>query len=380
MEGAHRAAVKKTRVLMLIGTLDVGGTEMMVKSLATGLDRRRFDVTVMCLAKGGRVAEMLKREGIRVDVLGISSKMDVTSVYRLARFLKQMRFDIVHSFLFYSNVLARISGRLANTPAIVSGERSTSEWKSPLYRLIDRLTSVYSTVIVANSNAVRDSLVEDVRIKPDRIRVVYNGIDLRRFDDTADSRKVREQLSLSEKKVTVVTVTRLHPEKNPSDFIKAASIVKRKHGNVQFLVVGDGRLMGELKIMSSELGISDDVIFAGEREDVPGLLKASDIFVLTSLWEGLPVSVLEAMASSLPVVATDVGGTKEVIDNGVTGILVPRENPEELAAAIGTLIENPERRKQMGFRGRERVEEYFTLKGMIENMEALYEHLRKPDR
>lgn len=372
--------MKKTRVLMMIGTLDVGGTEMMVKSLATGLDRRRFYVTVMCLARGGRVAEMLKRDGIRVDVLGISSKMDVTSVYRLTRFLKQRRFDIVHSFLFYSNVLARISGRLANTPAIVSGERSTSEWKSPLYRLIDRLTSVYSTVIVANSNAVRDSLVEDVRIKPDKIRVVYNGIDLRRFDDTADDQKVREQLSLSEEKVTVVTVTRLHPEKNPSDFIRAASIVKRKHGNVQFLVVGDGRLMGELKSMSSELGISDDVIFAGEREDVPGLLKASDIFVLTSLWEGLPVSVLEAMASSLPVVATDVGGTREVIDNGVTGILVPRENPEELAAAIGTLIENPERRKQMGFRGRERVEEYFTLKGMIENIEGLYEHLRKPDR
>lgn len=366
----------------MIGTLDVGGTERMLASVVKNLDRQRFDITVLCLTSGGKIADSLKDDGFRVEVLGVKGKLDLSAIFKLKDFLRRGKFDIIQSYLFYSNVLARVCGRLAGTKVILSGERSTSEWKGGFYRLIDRFTAGYARMIIANSQAVKASLVEDVGIKADKIKVIVNGIDPGRFNSNVDIVDMKRQLGLSKDKMVVGTVTRLHPEKNPEVFIDAASIVKKEHDNIQFVVVGDGRLMNALKQQVARLGLSSDVIFTGERDDVAQILKVMDIFVLTSLWEGLSVSILEAMASAVPVVATDVGGTKEVVDNGVTGVLIPRKNPTETANAISMLLSKPDKLRQMGSRGKEHVEKYFTLNDMIKKIEDLYESLaesRKSD-
>lgn len=367
--------MRKANILELTTTLGVGGTENVVSLLSRGLSREKYNVMVACLDKGGLLADELKQDGIEVHPLNAKGKLDLTIVPKLVRLLKTREIDILHTYLFHANFIGRICGKLAGVPVRISSERIMG--MEPKYRLVlNRLTAGLCDAFTANSEAVKRFMVESTGLKPEKIVVIHNGIDTREYNISISKEDERKELGLGESPV-VGMVSRLDRQKGHQYFIESAKIVLMEKQDTQFLIVGDGPLRKELESQVKELGISESVSFLGTRRDIPEILRAMDIFVLSSLWEGLPNVVMEAMASSLPVIATDVCGTPELVADGETGILVEAEDAKGMADAVLELLKNKTIAENMGKMGRKRVEAEFSLKLMIKKNENLYDNLLK---
>jgi hypothetical protein len=218
------------------------------------------------------------------------------------------------------------------------------------------------------SHAVKSDLVEQ-GIKPGKIVVVQNGIDPNLIKEKKDN---NDKESENKDNVIVGTITRLSPQKDLKTFLRMATLVIKEIPNVEFIVIGDGEQREELQTLAERLGLHNHVQFLGYREDARDVLKSFDIFVLSSLWEGLPIVVLEAMAAGKPVVATAVDGVTEVVEHGKTGLLVEPGRPDLLAKLVIELINNPDRSKTMGKRGRERIKRAFSINRVINTMEQIY--------
>ena len=363
--------MRKLNVLELTTTLEVGGTERMLSYLARGLDAAKFNVTVACLKHGGPIADELSRAGVSVVSLRMKSKLDYAVAFRLYRLLRERRIDILHSYLFHANLLSRIVGRLARVPVIISSER-TMGFEGRHRLLINRLTSPLADAYTGNAEAVRQFMISEIGLPEGRTVVIHNGVDLKRFDIEVDRNAVRKRLGLSPTDVVCASVARLDEQKGISYLIEAARKVVEEKPDTRFIIVGDGPLRKSLEGLSTRLGLEEHVLFLGARNDVAEILKASDVFVLPSLWEGFPNVVLEAMASGLPVVATKTSGTPEAVADGDTGLLVEPKDAQGLAEAIRTMVSDEQQRRAMGARGKKRVMELFSLEKMITANEELY--------
>jgi glycosyltransferase involved in cell wall biosynthesis len=229
---------------------------------------------------------------------------------------------------------------------------------------VDKFTAV--------SDAIRNYIIRKARIDSQKIVTIHNGIGL---SETKVSPIERKEFGLSPGVAIVGVVGRLAKEKGYPYLLNAARVVIKKYPEVHFLIVGDGPQREELVKLASNLGLNDHITFTGYRRDVLSVLALFDIFALATLWEGLPVVILEAMVMAKPVVTTDVMGNPEVVINGVTGFLVPPRDPEILAERILELLKDENLRKRMGGAGRKRIEEEFTIKRTISETERLYEEL-----
>jgi len=328
---------------------------------------------------GGAVADEIEKAGARVINLGAKNKLDFRILFRLHRLLKEHKTDILHSFLFHANMLGRIVGKLAGVPVILSCER-TMGMESKHRLLLNPLTAPLADKIITVSEAVREFAIAKIGIRPDKLITIYNGVDLSEFSQSPNSKGTEEakrELGINPSCMVVGTVGHLEKEKGCEYLLQAAAQVSAQDGNVTFLLVGDGSQRAKLENLAEDLSISSNVIFMGYRTDVPRILSVMDIFVLPSLYEGLPNALLEAMAACRPVVATQVGGIPEVVADGETGILVPQRDPGALARAICVLLEHRERAREMGIAGRKQVEKLFSVEKMIAKTEALYEELVK---
>lgn len=363
--------MKKINVLELTTTLEVGGTENMLSYLVRGLDRERFNVTLACLTGGGRVGDELARDGFDVRPLGMKSKLDFGVVFRLCGLIREKKVDVLHTYLFHANLLGRIAGRLSGVPVIVSSERimGLESWHR---LLLNRITSPLASAFTANSLAVKEFMTEKIRLPPEKIHVIYNGVDTQKFGAKHDKEKLRSSLGLKPEDFVCVTVARLDEQKGVSYLVEAARKVVEKNPETKFLIVGDGPLKEKLIELSEKLGLTEHVLFLGQRMDVPKILGASDLFLLPSIWEGLPNVVLEAMAAGLAVVATKTSGTPELVVDGKTGFLVSPGDAVGLAGAILACTKDAGRISAMGSAGRKRAEEVFSLKKMINENEELY--------
>ncbi|MDI6792443.1 MAG: glycosyltransferase [bacterium] len=365
----------RLNLLYLITGLDVGGTEKVLARLVAGLNKERYRILVCSLQKRGPVADEIERCGIKVVSLDMEGKLNLNAPLKLFSLLKKEKVDILHSYLFHANLLARIVGRLARVPIIISSER-TMEMEGRHRLIINRLTAPLADCITVNSNSVREFVSHRIGIDSQKLVTIYNGLDVSDFQrKEGDSSGVKKKWGIDSDKVVIGCVARFDPPKGVEYLLQAAVRVIAKHPNALFLLVGYGPLRRKLEDMTEELGLASKVIFTGECNDVPGMLSIMDIFVLPSLYEGFPNAVLEAMAASRPVVATSVAGIPEIVVDNETGLLVPRANPEALAEAINTLIQYPEMAEKMGQAGRSRVEDYFSLEKMVEETEELYERL-----
>lgn len=369
----------KVNLLYLITELNVGGAEKVLARLVAGLNKERYRVLVCSLQKKGPVADEIELSGIKVVSLDMEGKLNLKAPLKLFSLLKKEKVDILHSYLFHANLLARIVGRLAGVPIIISSER-IMEMEGRHRAIINRLTAPLANCITANSNSVREFIRSQIGIDSKKLVTIYNGLDVSDFRKKEDQAEIKKEWGIDPDKVVIGCVARLDPQKGHEYLFKAALRVVDKHPDVVFLLVGYGPLRKKLEDMTEELGLASKVIFTGVCNDVPRMLSIMDIFVLPSLYEGFPNAVLEAMAASRPVIATSVAGTPEIVVDDQTGILVPRANPEALAEAINFLIQNPERAREMGQAGRLRVEDYFSLEKMVEKTEELYEQLIEKKR
>ena len=364
----------RTKVMLLAVGLGVGGTETHVLELASGLDRSKFDVTVCSLKSGGCLVEELRRRGIRVVCLDGAGKFDLRVLFRLWKLVREERPDVIQSFLFWANLSARFLGRLSKAVRVVCSYHDEIVTEGRLVRMIDRLTFQWSHAVVCCSEAVRRSVSTCLGAPAARQTIIPFGVDAGQFAATHVA--TRRELGVQGSGPIIGTVCRLvEPKKGLQVLLRAMASLKEggNHPHCQLLIVGEGPAHESLETLSRQLGLSDCTIFAGSRRDIPRILPVMDLFVLPSLYEGFGIAILEAMAAEKPVVATTVGGIPEFVVPDETGLLVEPGNAAALADAIGSLLRNPERARQMGMRGRARVLAGFQMSTVIRRHEQVYE-------
>ncbi|MFC2081645.1 glycosyltransferase [Candidatus Bipolaricaulota bacterium] len=368
------------RVLQLVTSSSLGGTEVHVARLA-GCAGRGLECEVCILSGPGPLSDLLAQEGVEFRHLPIDSALSlVLSATRLYRFLRRRRFDVVHAYGFRANILARVVGRSARVGCVVGGLRSMtpSGSTSRMVSWLDRLTFGLTAGYVSNSQAAIDALV--ARGYPrNRFWLIRNGIDLPGLKHIVEEGKaaLRVKHGLPAQGATVISIANLRPPKDHATLLDAMSELRTRSVTPELLLVGDGLFREELEQQTRELGLEGNVRFFGRVDNrvVLELAVASDIAVLCSHVEGLPTSLIEAMAVGLPVVATDVGGVSEVVADGETGVLVPPGDPRALAQAIQDLIGDEVRRAAMSEAAQARVEERFSLSRTVEEHEDLYREL-----
>ena len=380
------------RIAFVIATLDRGGSEGQLVSLATRLDRSRFDPVVICLTRGGPLEGTLARAGVTTIILGKHRKLDLACLRQLTDLLRLLRPDVVHTWLFTANAYGRWAARRAGVPHLVASERSTDPNKAWLHRTIDRSLARRTDCIVANCDAVREVYRERLDLPAERLVVIPNGLDLEPAAATARD-DFRRREGLPEDALLFVTASRLEPTKAVDDLVEAFALVVPRsemplHGGAAgrevaapalrsrsyLIVVGGGSELPHLAALAKRLGIAERVLFLGEVADVREVLAAADVFLFASLYEGLPNALLEAMAAGLPAVATAVGGIPEVVTEGETGYLVPVRRPDLLAQRMVMLAGDGELRRRLGDAARERMKA-FSMERMVASYEDLYERV-----
>lgn len=372
----HRLPVSglRCKILLLVVGLDVGGTETHVLELATRLDRRRFDIMVCTMKSGGRLVPEFARRGVRVLSLEGRGKLDARILLKLWRLVRRERPQIIHAFLFWANMAARVIGRLGACSHIISSYHDEVVTEGWVVRMMDRLTLRWTQALVCCSQAVRRSVRDRIGRSDRQTVVIPFGVDASEFDKVKPLK--RAVFSLREQGAMIGTVCRLvEPKKGLRVLLEAVSILKRRTPpcDCQVLIVGDGPARNGLESLSKGLGLEGSVVFAGERRDVPQILPILDLFVLPSLYEGFGIAILEAMAAARPVVTTTAGGIGEFVDHGRSGLLVEPGNPSALADAIQTVLGQPDQGREMGLRGLERVRNSFGMESIVGQHERLYE-------
>lgn len=362
---------------MFISTgLAYGGAETQLVHIAIRLKARGWEVCVVSLMPPRAYAEELERTGIPVVSLDICRKLiGLRPVLLLARLIRKWQPSIVHSFMVHANLLARSLRLLVPIPVLICSARSLNEGgrlRELLYRLTDPLCDLTTQV----SRAGLERYVQIGIVPAHKIRYIPNGVDTGRFYPDPEVRKrLREDLRLG-KRFVWLAVGRFAPPKDYPNMLRAFAVVVHEYPEALLLIAGDGPLRPSMEKLTEDLHISTHVKFLGVRRDIPNLMNAADAYVMSSAWEGMPNVLLEAHATGLPIVATDVGGNREVVIEGVTGFLVPPRNPDALAQTMIRLMDlSEEERRRMGEAARRHINENFNLDRVIDQWEDLYREL-----
>jgi glycosyltransferase involved in cell wall biosynthesis len=365
------------RVLHLINHLGVGGAEMALVNLVNAFDPNVLEAWVGGLFSLGPLTGRLRLSGERISDFRFRApryETDLPAMARLIRFIRNQRFDVVHTHLPQSNTAGRLAAWLAGTPVIVATEHNTYFMKSRAAVLMDRVLSFASARLVAVSGAVREFASQQAGIPVDRFVIIPNGIEIDVMPrlDGSQRRAKKAVFGFDAQAAVCLTVGRLVPQKGIDVLIESADRVRRRFPKAVFVVAGGGQGEGGLRARIAEEGLEGCVHLLGPRSDVHELMEISDILVMPSRWEGLPVAMLEACAHGLPVVASRVGGIPEVIESGITGLLVEPDDPAALAGGILTLLKDPTMRQALGAAARDRVVERFDARRVASRMGELY--------
>jgi glycosyltransferase involved in cell wall biosynthesis len=357
-------------IALVITDLDVGGAERAMVMLATRLNAQRWRPCVFCLSKPGRLVANLRQANVPCECLGVNRRNPVQAITRLVHKLRQFKPQLVQSFLFHANLAARLAAPWAYHPWLLGGLR-VAEHQKRWHLVIDRLTSPLCTGSVCVSRGVLQFSHEVGRLNPARLTVIPNGIDTRPFDGAVGI--ARATLGIPDDAHLAIYVGRLDPQKGLPDLLSAADQVITQRPRWHLALAGDGPDRTWLvDQVANDRRLRERVHVLGPRDDIPQLLKAANVLVLASLWEGMPNVVLEAMASRLAVVGTTVEGTTELVLPGQTGWLVPPNDPSALSQALVEAYDSPERCLVYGQAGRARIEREFSLQSTVSAYEQLW--------
>ena len=362
-------------VLYGVESMERAGAEQVVLSLIRHLDRKRFSPVVCCLTEKGDLAASVEALGVPVIALGKCQGFDIRVIPRLVRVMRRYRVEIVHTHVWSADIWFRAAAKLIGVPVVLVTEHNVALWKRRVHKLLDRWFARMTDRIICVSEAVRMFCLEQVGLPGAKLLLIHNGIERKPFDVPAGRREIRAALGVDANASVVIIVARLILQKGHRYFLEAMRVVCQRLPSTMALIVGNGSARAELEQLTQTLGLRGRVRFLGERTDVPALLHASDVFVLSSLHEGLPISLLEAMHAGLPAVVTDVGGNREAMVNGETGYMVPPADAEALAEKIATLLTHQQLAASMGQAGQRRVRERFLVETMAQANQQLYETL-----
>lgn len=376
----------RTKVLHPITRMIVGGAQENTMLTVHLLDKTQWDAAIITGPQAGPEGSLLDAAAaldvpVTVEpsfVREINPVQDIRALVRLRRIIRDGGYVIVHTHSSKTGIIGRWAARWAGAPVII---HTVHGWghhdrQHPLVRklyiwLEKRALPFTDKLIAVSPSNVEKGLADGIGT-PDDYVVIRSGIELERFGHPLVPREeTRRAWGIPLDAPVVGSVTRLSPQKAPLDFVAAAAQIHAQRPDVWFLLVGDGPLRADVEARARELGISDRLVMTGLRRDVPELMAAFDIFALSSLWEGLPRVLPQAMATGLPIVTTAADGNAEAVEDGVTGLVVPAGEPPALAAALLRLLDDPALAQQMGDTGRARVDE-FSATRMVDQIAALY--------
>jgi len=382
---------KRVKILSIITRLNIGGPAMHTVLLTAGLDRSRFESLLVAGVVGegeGDMSYFASAYGVKPTIIPelgreIGLKNDLIALYRLFGLIKKEKPDIVHTHTARAGALGRIAAILSGVSCVVHTFHGHvlhsyfGKFKTKFFILIECLLARFTSKIIVISPLQYYELCHQIKISPsNKFAIIPLGFDLIQFLTVEVHRgRLRRELRVSGDILLVGIIGRLTAIKNHALFLRSAARVLQKITNVRFLIVGDGKLAAELRELANDIRIQHKVIFLGWRDDMPTVYADLDLAVLTSLNEGTPVSLIEAMTSAKPVVATAVGGVPDIVINGRTGILVPSGDEEKLAAAIIGLLEDADKRRDFGKRAREFVRDRYTKERLFADMARLYQDL-----
>lgn len=369
--------MEEIKVLLLLYSVESAGAEKVALSIAKYINGGRFK-PVVCALKGGRLLNEFLALNIPVYILDKKKGVDLSIIPKLFRILRTEKIKIVHSHNFSPNFWGRVIGKTARIPVLISTEHTVATVKTKLHKTIDYILSKVTDKIIAVSNRVRDSHIEEEGIISDKFITIYNGIEPWNSNYKAiesDRHRLLKEFSISPNNYIITTIGRLEPPKGYVHLLESIPMVQNIYPQGYFLIVGDGTLKTELETLADRLGVRKKVYFAGYRSDVRDILAVSDLCVIPSIREGFSVTLLEAMSVGKPIVATDVGGNAEAIINGESGIIIQPGDPVALANGIMEVLKDRKVAEEMGIKAQKRFEEFFTMQKMIDKTERLYDSL-----
>jgi len=364
------------RLLHVIDGLKVGGAEMMLLGMVRSYLRQGHSVSVAHFSPGP-LGDDYRDLGVPVTRISRRGLADPVAPLRLMGLIRSERPDVVHTHLRKSDLVGQLCAGLAGVPVRVSTGHNTDPWrKSAPLTAVHRLCTRRCQRVIAVSQEVHDYFVTTGAYRPEKVVTIENGIDLERFDPervTALDRK--SAWGVAPESPIIGVIGRLEPQKGHAVLLEAAAAVTREAPAVRFVVIGDGSLRAELEEQRSRLGLDEHVIFAGISRNIPETLATLDLVASSSLWEGLPLTLLEAMAMARPVVATAVGGIPQVLEDGRSGLLVAPGSPQELSRGLLRLLDDPDLARRLGSAGREVVQRRYGAARMHRDVLAVYRSL-----
>ncbi|MBI1784667.1 glycosyltransferase [Candidatus Sumerlaeota bacterium] len=377
----------KIHVLRVITWLPVGGIERKIVDVLPRLDQSRFEVSLVCIRERGPLADELEAAGVPVEVIPFRSRLDMRGLRQLADLMRRKKIDVVHSHMYRSNVAATIAARMAGVKRVWAQIHNVDTWETRRQLWMDRFLCRWRDGIIAVSEEVRRDAIYHLRIPPDKVRVLYNGVDLSRFGrESAQGAKAREELRAQEGvaagEVVFLMAARMVEQKRPQDFIDLADYLfkadrrGKKFPDVHFWILGDGPLLEVMKKRAAAASRPDRIKFFGRRDDVERYMAAADMFIMTSTKEGFSNALLEAMASGLVPVVTDVGGNAEAVRECTDGRVIPAMQFHKLCSAVDRVLGDAKYREELSASAARRAGE-FSLEAMVKNVEDLYSPIER---
>lgn len=373
--------MRRVKVCLLVDTVAAfAGTENQVSETVMHMDSDAFEVHLCCLEDSARLREL--KSCCHAAVFPLTRLHSINGLRQILRFrsyLKRNRIEVIHAFMTKTAIFGVLAARWSPCRAVLTSRLSTGYWYTPSALLAFRYLNRHTTRVFANSEAAKRSAVDAERLDPDRIDVIYNGVDMLRYAATAGDASFCHGIGIRPDAPVVGSVANLRPVKDVALFLRAAKAIAAEVPDALFMVVGTGPQREELGLLAADLGIADKVFFSDGRGTVPDYLRRFSVACLTSKSEGFSNAILEYMAAGLPVVATDVGGNAEAIEHGCTGYLVRDRSPEAIAAPVIQLLRDHSGRAVMGQRALDRCRRLFSIETYIRRMQDYYRDLAASD-
>ena len=361
------------RVCFVIPSLDVGGTERQLLYLIKGI-AEHFEVLVICTRAEGAWAGDVRRIG-RVKVLGLRSGWDPRLKSRLRKLFQRYKPDIVHSYMFGFDYPVNVAARAENVPVVISSRRQIATWKRTRHVRHQRKGNALVDAIVANSHEVAEFASKQEGESIERYTVIFNGIDIERFNSSTNLSEIRKRYRVPIGPKIIGIVANFSPVKDHTLFIQMAQRLLERRSDLHFVMVGTGPLVDETTASIELSGLKEFFTRISTISELPDVYRMLAVCVLTSKAEGFPNVIMESLASGTPVVAANVGGIPELIEHGVTGMLVNTREPDDFADSVEEYLNHPERAERAAQRGRVFVSETLSLQGMIDAHLDLYNDL-----
>lgn len=363
-----------TKILHIINTLAPSGAETLLMNFVANFHDPNYKFYIAYIYGEGELRKEYQFNG-NVEIVDLThkGKFSYFSLFKLIGLIKRESIDLVHTHLVHAGILGKLAAKLSRVKHIVSTRHYGFHHNENkfLYRIEDFLTKSAS-VVIAISNAVKDHLLAKKIVSEDKIVVIPNAIDLNRIQ----SRRVKHDNN-HDRNPVIGSVGRLHPQKDFTTLLDSMKIVIQSFPKAHLEIIGDGSLRADLETYTKDLALDGNVTFRGKQPNQTVLQRMSewDLFVMSSIWEGFGIALIEAMALEKAIVATKVEGIREVVDDGETGYLVPPRQPEALARKIIELLSNDETRREMGRRGKAKAEQQFSIATYVEQITKIYDSL-----